>query len=137
MSFDSNGGTAVASQVVAYGGTATAPTDPTRTGYAFAGWYSDSGLTSAFSFTTAITADLTLYAKWTINSYTVSFNSNGGTIGNEPGRADNGFGHGSDGSDTDRIRLCGLEIRTPALTSAFSFTTADHQLTSRCTRSGR
>ena len=79
VSFDSNGGTTVASQVVAYNGLATAPTDPTRTNYAFAGWYSDSGLTTAFSFTTAITADLTLYAKWTINNYTVSFDSNGGT----------------------------------------------------------
>ncbi len=72
VSFDSNSGTAVGSQIVAYGSTATAPTAPTRTGYTFAGWYSDSGLTSAFSFSTAITTDLTLYAKWTINSYLLS-----------------------------------------------------------------
>ncbi len=57
------------SQVVVYGSTATAPTAPTRTGHTFAGWYSDPGLITAFSFTTAITAELTLYAKWTINNY--------------------------------------------------------------------
>ena len=86
VSFESNGGTAVGSQVVAYNGLATAPTAPTRTGYTFEGWYSDSDLITAFSFTTVITADVTLYAKWTINTYTVSFNSNGGFGGDEPDR---------------------------------------------------
>ena len=44
----------------------------TRTGHTFAGWYSDPGLISAFSFSTPITADRTLYAKWTINNYLLS-----------------------------------------------------------------
>lgn len=78
VSFNSNGGSAVNSQSVVYNSTATVPTVPTRTGYTFAGWYNDAGLTTAFAFSTAITADTTLYAKWTINSYTVSFNSNCG-----------------------------------------------------------
>ena len=65
VSFDSKGGSAVSSQSVNYNATATQPTTPTKTGYTFAGWYSDSGLNSAFSFSTAITADTTLYAKWT------------------------------------------------------------------------
>jgi uncharacterized repeat protein (TIGR02543 family) len=77
VSFDSNGGSAVTSQSIAYNNTATTPTTPTRTGYTFAAWYSDSALTSAFAFTTALTADTTLYAKWTINSYTVTFTSGG------------------------------------------------------------
>ena len=79
VSFNSNGGSVVASQNVAYNGTATAPASPTRTGYTFAGWYSNSALTTTFSFSTPITSNTTLYAKWTINSYTVSFNSNGGS----------------------------------------------------------
>lgn len=65
VSFTSNGGTAVTSQTVAYNGTATSPAAPTKTGSTFAGWFSDVGLTSAFVFSTAITADTTLYAKWT------------------------------------------------------------------------
>lgn len=79
VSFNSNGGSAVSSQSVAYNTVATQPAAPTKTGYTFAGWYSDAGLTSVFNFTTAITADTTLYAKWTINNYTVTFNSNGGS----------------------------------------------------------
>jgi len=79
VSFNSNGGSAVADQAVDYNGTASEPSEPTKTGYTFAGWYSDSGLNTVFSFTTLITADTTLYAKWNINSYTVSFNSNGGS----------------------------------------------------------
>lgn len=42
VSFDSQGGTAVASQTVASNGTATTPADPTRTGYTFDGWYTAS-----------------------------------------------------------------------------------------------
>ncbi len=66
--FNSNGGSAVPSQSVSYGGTATQPTAPTKTGYTFGGWYSDSGLTTAFDFGAAITGDITLYAKWTPES---------------------------------------------------------------------
>lgn len=66
VSFSSNGGSAVTSQSVTENTAATAPTAPTKTGSAFAGWYSDAALTEAFNFTTAITADTALYAKWTI-----------------------------------------------------------------------
>ena len=83
VSFDSNGGSEVADQKVNEGDKATAPSAPTKEGYVFSGWYSDSGLTSLYDFESkTVTANLTLYAKWTIapkNNYTVSFNSNGGT----------------------------------------------------------
>ena len=69
VTFNTNGGSEVASQSVASGKTATAPTAPTKDGYVFKDWYtsSDSGTTlsdTAFDFATAITADITLYAKW-------------------------------------------------------------------------
>jgi uncharacterized repeat protein (TIGR02543 family) len=63
--FNSNGGSPVTSQTLNYNSTATQPEDPTRTNYTFAGWYSDVGLTTLFSFSTPITANTTLYAKWT------------------------------------------------------------------------
>ncbi|MBK8738297.1 MAG: InlB B-repeat-containing protein [Betaproteobacteria bacterium] len=66
-------------QVVPYNSTAAAPAAPTKTGNTFVGWFTDAGLTNVFSFATPITADITLYAKWTVNNYTVTFNSNGGT----------------------------------------------------------
>ena len=52
---------------------------PTKTGYVFDGWYTDNELTNKFNFDNEITNNMTLYAKWTKNKYTISFNSNGGT----------------------------------------------------------
>ena len=64
VTFETNGGSEIEAQTVTSGETASEPTAPTLEGYGFAGWYSDSDLTSEFSFDTAITADITLYAKW-------------------------------------------------------------------------
>ena len=61
------------------GDTATKPTDPTQTGYTFGGWYSDENLSKEWNFNTPITDDITLYAKWNVNQYTVTFNTNGGS----------------------------------------------------------
>jgi len=71
--FESNGGSTVNSQRVYYGSRATRPNDPTKEGYTFAGWYIDAGFTMPFDFNTPITRDITLYAKWEINKYTVTF----------------------------------------------------------------
>ncbi|MCK7486329.1 MAG: InlB B-repeat-containing protein [Bacillus subtilis] len=79
ISFDSNGGSAVGSITQNYGTAVSAPTDPTKASYMFGGWYSDSGLTTQYAFTSMAASDITLYAKWNINSYTISFNSNGGS----------------------------------------------------------
>ncbi|WP_169445806.1 InlB B-repeat-containing protein [Paenibacillus massiliensis] len=82
VSYESNGGTTVNSETVKYNETYSEPTEPTRTGYAFAGWYTDQALTQPYAFTSPVTADLTLYAKWEANAYTVSYESNGGTTVN-------------------------------------------------------
>ena len=58
---------------------ATEPTAPTATGYTFGGWYTDAACTTAYNFTAAVTGDVTLYAKWTAVTYTVTFDANGGT----------------------------------------------------------
>lgn len=79
VTFNSNGGSDVSSIEVEKGELADKPSNPTKTGYTFVGWYSDSALTESFSFNLAITEDITLYAKWSINQYTVTFNSNGGS----------------------------------------------------------
>lgn len=56
-------------QTVTSGNTASAPaTNPSRTDYDFGGWYEDSTGTTAFNFNTPITANKTLYAKWTAQS---------------------------------------------------------------------
>jgi|WetSurMetagenome_2_1015567.scaffolds.fasta_scaffold00108_35 uncharacterized protein (TIGR02145 family)/uncharacterized repeat protein (TIGR02543 family) len=81
--FNSNGGSGVDSQNVTYNATATAPAAPAKSGFVFAGWYSDQALTSQFSFTTPIVAPITLYAKWT-PVYTVTYNGNNNTGGTAP-----------------------------------------------------
>lgn len=67
VSFESNGGSAVAPQTVKPGGTVVQPAVPTRSGFTFGGWFADSGLTEAYSFATAVTEGFALYAKWTAN----------------------------------------------------------------------
>lgn len=62
--FETNGGSAVSSQSVAKNGTATKPSDPTKDGYEFIGWYSDAALTNAYDFSAKVTANITLYAAW-------------------------------------------------------------------------
>ena len=65
-SFNSNGGSAVAAQSgIRYGGTVSTPGAPGKTGYTFGGWYTNSSLTTAYNFSTAVSGNITLYAKWT------------------------------------------------------------------------
>lgn len=83
VTFNSKGGTAVASQTVGlkYGQTtvkATEPTAPTRTNYTFGGWYKESSCTNAWDFASdGVTADVTLYAKWTPDPTHFSVNDAG------------------------------------------------------------
>ncbi|WEA39520.1 InlB B-repeat-containing protein [Lysinibacillus fusiformis] len=80
VSFNTDGGSAVSDQSVAYGGKASAPTPaPTKAGYTFGGWYKDAGHTQAYDFTNVITENTTIYAKWKAQTYTVSFNTDGGS----------------------------------------------------------
>ena len=79
VSFDSNDGSSVAAQSVNYNTSASKPADPSMTGYTFAGWFTDKDCTTAYDFSSKVTGDITLYAKWNINAYTVSFDSNGGS----------------------------------------------------------
>ena len=67
ISFNTGEGSKVDFQTTAANGSVTKPADPTRDGYTFAGWYTDAACTKAYDFATAVTSDLTLYAKWTKN----------------------------------------------------------------------
>lgn len=83
VTFDSNGGSSVSSQTVEKGETAKKPTDPTRDGYTFGGWYIDINSDNEYNFSTKVTKNITLTAKWVENgpvetSYTITFNTDGG-----------------------------------------------------------
>ncbi|MBQ4566190.1 MAG: InlB B-repeat-containing protein, partial [Oscillospiraceae bacterium] len=64
ITFVSNGGSEVTSVHVREGETLTCPTDPTRYGYVFAGWYCDPELNDPYDFTTPVPYSFNLYAKW-------------------------------------------------------------------------
>lgn len=99
VKFDAQGGSATGDQTPASGSTVTKPADPTREGYTFGGWYTDEACTKAYDFSAAVTADMTLYAKWTKNAVTPGGNggsgSNGGNGGS--GNAGSGSGNGTNG----------------------------------------
>ena len=73
ITYDSNGGSYLAPQFFTANG-ATAPTAPTRSGYAFTGWFTDSGLTQSADFS-AIAGPTTVYAGWEVadTKYTVVY----------------------------------------------------------------
>ena len=83
VTFNSLGGSSVQAQTVEYGSKAAEPQNVTLSGFTFVGWYKG---TNQWNFATdTVTNDMTLYAKWNVNQYTVTFNSNGGsTVANIP-----------------------------------------------------
>lgn len=76
VTFVTNGGTDVAGQTVKTDEKITKPSDPTRTGYTFGGWYTDQSCTKAWNFDAVVSDAMTLYAKWTANTYDVTLNLN-------------------------------------------------------------
>ena len=80
VTFESNGGSAVAAKRVSENSHLLMPDKPTKEGHIFAGWYEDAGFTKVFAFdSTAITQSMTLYAKWlepTYDEYDYSIFSN-------------------------------------------------------------
>lgn len=67
VSFNSNGGSTVASAKVKKEGTVSVPGAPVKDGFVFDGWYTDKELTHKYDFSTVVTKSFTLYAKWTEN----------------------------------------------------------------------
>ena len=107
--FDAKGGTVLpASKLVTYDAVyGTLPT-PARTGCTFAGWWTgDNGTGTTVTATTSVTmANHKLYAQWTANSYTVTFDAEGGTV--DPANMTVTFGavYGTlPGSDPHRLHL--------------------------------
>jgi uncharacterized repeat protein (TIGR02543 family) len=72
LTLQTNQGSLIAPMTVADGTAFAPPAAPTKSGFTFVRWCSDSGLTTAFDFTKGITADATIYAQW---GYTLTFNT--------------------------------------------------------------
>lgn len=80
VTFDTNDGTAIEPIAIGYDTKLTAPPAPKKEHYSFLGWFTDEALTIAFNFETPVTSDITLYAKWKLNEFTVTFETNGGSV---------------------------------------------------------
>jgi len=80
VSFESNGGTSINSQTIDYGTNVTEPKAPTKKAHSFLGWYTDEECTSEFDFSTPITSDITLYAKWKLNEFTLTLDPCEGSV---------------------------------------------------------
>ena len=78
VTFDTKGGSSVPVQNILNGQRASEPADPTKTGYTFDGWYTEETCTNPYDFDTSVQNALTLYAKWTINQYTITFKPENG-----------------------------------------------------------
>lgn len=107
VTFDANGKDAAMpdSQRVKEGKAVTEPsTKPQCKGYTFAGWYTDAACTKAYDFSAAVTADMTLYAKWNKKAVAPGGNggsgSNGGNGGSGNAGAGSGSGNGTNGQQT-------------------------------------
>lgn len=78
VKFNANGGSGVGPQTIVKGNKVQKPSDPTRNGYTFAGWTLNG---KKYDFNSKVTSSITLVANWNEikkNSYTVTFDSNGG-----------------------------------------------------------
>lgn len=76
VTFNTDGGNQVASQTVPGGNKVNKPSNPSKAGYTFAGWTLNG---AAYDFNTAVNQDITLVATWKEVTYTVTFNTNGGS----------------------------------------------------------
>ena len=66
-------------QTLSYEGRASIPTAPVKAGYTLDGWYADSSFTEKFDFNKKITSDVSIYAKWSVTTYTIDYNLNSGS----------------------------------------------------------
>lgn len=64
VKFDTDGGSRVANQNIKRNDTANEPAKPTKEGYVFDGWYTDSKFTAEYDFNKKVTKNITIYAKW-------------------------------------------------------------------------
>jgi uncharacterized repeat protein (TIGR02543 family) len=82
VTYDSQNGSSVSPVTVNAGSSTTLNSSLTLAGYTFGGWYSDTNFTTrvpSSGYTYTPTTNVTLYAKWTANTLTVSYVSNGGS----------------------------------------------------------
>ena len=126
VTFNTNGGTPMlTTKTVAVGNTVTEPEGVNKTGHTLGGWYTDDG-TFEYRWDFAnrpVTANITLYAKWDIKRYTVTFNADGET----PAPAQQIVEHDGKVTQPTGVTKIGYTLNgwyaEPAFTNRWNFTT--------------
>ncbi|WGK69955.1 InlB B-repeat-containing protein [Candidatus Haliotispira prima] len=118
ITFNSQGGTEVASQTIASGNKSSKPTDPAKAGFVFGGWHKEQTLATLFNFTQeTITGDLTLYAKWkklTLNTSMAWVSMREGLV-----QFDNGTPNDTP-NNTQRLKTIGVIVSKDAAAPAYT-----------------
>ncbi|MFA7075905.1 MAG: InlB B-repeat-containing protein [Candidatus Izemoplasmatales bacterium] len=83
------------------------PEDPTKTGYTFSGWYQDAGLTTPYVFGTMPSTSITVYAKWTNVTYSISYDNLLGTTQINP--------------ETYTIETPNIDLANPSSRTGYTF----------------
>ncbi|MFA5481043.1 MAG: InlB B-repeat-containing protein [Bacilli bacterium] len=73
INYETNGGSEITATTLPIGDEVFAPDSPFKDGYSFVGWFSDAALTTPYSFTYMPESSITVYAKWSANTYYVSY----------------------------------------------------------------
>ena len=84
ISFLANGGTEVHSIIYDYDSILSVPIEPIKEGYTFRGWYSDERLTTSYNFDKMPAEDIILYARWSLITYTIIYDADGGINESNP-----------------------------------------------------
>jgi uncharacterized repeat protein (TIGR02543 family) len=109
VTFDSQGGSPVDSQEVAIGGLAIQPADPVYAGRTFAGWFRESACINPWMFASdMVQADVTLYARWTINQFTLAYAA--GANGSLTGTTMQTVNYGANGTAVTAVPAAGYSF---------------------------
>ena len=130
VTYNANGGSVSPTSIkILKGGNISNLPTPTRTGYTFNGWFTAASGGTKVTTSTTFSADTTIYAQWTIITYTIKFDANGGT--GAPGNQTKTYGtaltlsstkpsraNASAGSYTVTLNANGGSVSTDKLTAA-------------------
>ncbi len=120
VSFDTKGAGSIPNQIVEEGNLIEKPTDPKKTNASFGGWYKEEACQNEWDFKEALYKNITLYAKWTVKWFRVTFDSNGGTEVNNQLVEANGKANRPTSPTKDGYIFTGW-YKEPELENAFDF----------------
>ena len=148
VTFDSQGGSEVASKDINVNNPVEEPANPTRSGYSFRGWYTAASGGERWDFTKPVAADMTLYAQWSwINvggpTYPPTMDEpENGTVTTSPSRPEEGdvvtiTPKPDEGFEVDEIRITDEDGKEIAVTQnpdgTYTFTQPDGKVTIKMT----